>query len=111
LKSTGTSWEPRSLKGKHCVYRLGKLNPISLNAGEQMRGHRNGRYFITRLGLELALEKSDSNLLFINSWKKYQEWKDLSTNFSNVSISRKTRSSTDGQDVSELTFTPVLEKE
>ncbi len=111
LKSTGTTWAPRALKSKHCVYRLGKIHKVALNAGEQMSGHRNGRYFITRLGLELAIENNNSNLLFVNSWKKYQDWKDLTTKFSKVSISRKSHSNTHGQDDSELTFTPVLEEE
>lgn len=111
LTTTGTTWPPRSPDEKHCLYRLGTLNSVNLAAGEQMSGHRDGRFFISRLGLELALEQNNANLLFIHSWPKYQEWKALSTQFATVNVNRISHSDDQGRDVSELIFTPENNKE
>jgi len=71
-----------------------------------MQGHRQGRFFVSNLGLQLALEHNNADLLFINAWEKYKEWKTLSTHSSKVNIKRKTQSSDIGKDISELEFIP-----
>lgn len=108
LIKTGTTWSPRAPQKKHCLYRLGELVDVFLPSGTQMSGHRLGRFFISKLGLDLAIEHNDANLLFINSWENYQEWKKLSTQNRKVNIKRISRSDADGNDISELIFTPEL---
>lgn len=108
LSSTGTTWPARKPDAKHCVYHLKPLIKTSLRAGRQMQGNRVGRFFISRLGLELAIDHHDSDLLFIHSWDKYQEWKRLTTQYQRVDITRKTRSDPNGHDISELSFTPQI---
>ena len=108
LASTGTTWSARKADAKHCVYHLDSPQKIDLYAGKQMQGNRMGRFFISRLGLELAIEQQKADLLFVNSWEKYQEWKQLVTQYQDVDILRNTKSDSEGHDVSDLTFKPVI---
>ena len=111
LAATGTTWSARKPDSKHCVYRLGELNPVEIPAGPQMSSVRTGRFIVSRLGLELALEHGDANLLYVHSWEKYQEWKNMKQQYPRVAISRKTRSNSAGGDDSELVFTPSIYQE
>lgn len=106
LKETGTTWPLSHEDKKYCVYHLDELTEVELYAGLQMQGHRQGRFFVSNLGLQLALEHNNAELLFINAWEKYKEWKTLCTQSSKVSIKRKTQSSNAGKDISELEFIP-----
>ncbi|MFT6403272.1 MAG: putative component of viral defense system (DUF524 family) [Pseudohongiellaceae bacterium] len=111
IASTGTTWPARKPLNKHCLYRLDTLRPVDLTAGAQMSKHRNGRFFVSRLGLDLALEYNDSDLLWIHSWDQYREWKSLLSKYEKVNITRHASANEHGQDVSELIFSPVLNQE
>jgi hypothetical protein len=108
LASTGTTWEPRAANKKHIVYHLGAVQAIEppLPAGNKMSGVRQGRFVVSRLGLDMALKHRESELLFINSWPKYLEWQTLTTQYEQIKIHRSVAVSASGEDISELTFSP-----
>ncbi|MCG7576204.1 MULTISPECIES: hypothetical protein [unclassified Halomonas] len=54
-----------------------------------MKGNRTGRYFITHLGLEVALQEQVPELQFLSRWEKFIEWKTLKTRHSNVRVQRQ----------------------
>ncbi len=111
LRGTGTTWPARKPNGKHCVYNLGTMNSVNLYAGSQMQGNRTGRFFISRLGLNLAIEHQDPNLLYIHSWEKYQEWKTLSTQYESIKITRRTQIDQYGNDASDISIAPIVIQE
>ncbi len=89
LKQTGTTWAPNRPDHPYYVYRLEPIQHADLHAGGQMKGNRTGRYFITRLGLEVALQELEPELQFLSSWEKFIEWKTLKTRFPSVRIQRQ----------------------
>ncbi|MDZ7854200.1 MAG: DUF2357 domain-containing protein [Halomonas sp.] len=89
LKETGTTWAPSRPDQPYYVYRLGPIQRVSMRSGGQMKGNRTGRYFITRLGLEVALEEQEPQLQFISSWEKFIEWKTLKTRYPVVRVQRQ----------------------
>lgn len=109
LVQTGTTWPPRAPDVPHFVYRLGAIHRVRLDAGAQMRGERQGRYLVTRLGFDLALQEQAPDLQFIGQWDQYIEWKRLKTQHSQVQIRRtNTLVSATGEDASKLEFIPVV---
>lgn len=107
LKDTGITWAPTQPDELHIVYRLEEIHRVNLPAGEQMQGNRTGRYFISRLGLELALEERQPDLQFVNQWDQFIEWKTLKTRHSRVDVKRVHQDiDVDGRDVSRITFVP-----
>ena len=70
-----------------------------------MKGYRIGRYFITRLGLEVALQEQKSELQFLSSWEKFIERKTLKTRYSTVRVQRQRfKDPLTGQPVNDLEF-------
>lgn len=105
LKQTGTTWAPNRPDQPYYVYRLEPVQHADLHAGGQMKGNRTGRYFITRLGLEVALQELEPELQFLSSWEKFIEWKTLKTRFPSVRIQRQRFTDpVTGQPESELEF-------
>ncbi|WP_155833506.1 hypothetical protein [Halomonas sp. BC04] len=112
LKNTGTSWAPSRPGQPYYVYRLGPIQRVSMRSGGQMKGNRTGRYFITRLGLEVALEEQEPQLQFIKSWEQFIEWKTKKTRYPVVRVHRKRFTDPlTGQLESELEFIAVPDVE
>jgi predicted component of viral defense system (DUF524 family) len=91
LAETGTTWPPTEPLAQHWVYSLAPLKLVSLPCGDIMRQERErgvGGFFVSRLGLELALEYENPDLLFMPSWDKYREWKRLITRHKSVVVHR-----------------------
>ncbi|RLA39680.1 MAG: hypothetical protein DRR42_26840, partial [Gammaproteobacteria bacterium] len=61
-------------------------------------------FFVSRLGLDLALEYDNPDLLFMPSWDKYREWKRLITRYSSVTVQRSRQRDTGDYGVYDLTF-------
>ncbi|MCD6438845.1 MAG: DUF2357 domain-containing protein [Halomonas sp.] len=105
LHQTGTQWKPSKPDQPYYVYHLDSIQHANLKAGGQMKGNRTGRYFITRLGLEVALQEQVPELQFISSWEKFIEWKTLKTRHSTVRVQRRRLlDSPTGQPVDDLEF-------
>lgn len=107
LTQTGTTWEPSKPDQPYYVFRLGPIQRISLPSGGQMKGYRTGRYFISRLGLELAIDEQEPQLQFIDSWEQFIKWKTLKTRYSVVRVQRNRNQDNDpvtGKPVSDLKF-------
>lgn len=114
LRRTGTSWAPSKPDHLYYVYRLGPIQRISLLSGYQMKGNRTGRYFISRLGLELAIDEQEPQLQFIDSWEQFIEWKTLKTRYPVVRVQRNRNQdidSTTGRPVNDLEFIPESDVE
>ena len=107
LKQTGTTWAPSRPDQPYYVYRLEPIQHASLQAGGQMKGNRTGRYFITRLGLEVALQEREPELQFLSSWEQFIEWKTLKTRYPSVRVQRNRNQESDpitGRPVTDLEF-------
>jgi len=114
LRQTGTTWEPSKPDQPYYVYRLGPIQRISLPSGVQMKGYRTGRYFISRLGLELAIDEQEPQLQFIDSWEQFIKWKTLKTRYPVVRVQRNRNQDNDpvtGRPVSDLKFIPESDVE
>lgn len=110
LEQTGTHWKPSKPDQPYYVYHLEPIKNASLRAGGQMKGNRTGRYFITRLGLQVALQEQVPELQFLSSWEQFIEWKTLKTRHSAVRVERQRRiDASNGQPVDELEF--IVEKD
>jgi len=109
LKQTGTTWAPSRPHQPYYVYRLEPINHASLQAGGQMKGNRTGRYFITRLGLEVALQEQEPELQLLSSWEEFIEWKTLKTRYPVVRVQHNGQQTTDlvtGRPAGVLDFIP-----
>nr|WP_300311456.1 DUF2357 domain-containing protein [Halomonas sp.] len=105
LSRTGTTWAPSKPDQPYYVYRLGPIQRIKLLSSHQMKGNRTGRYFISRLGLELAIDEQEPQLQFIDSWEQYIKWKTLKTRYRVVRVERKQNTDpSTGRPVNHLEF-------
>ena len=114
LRQTGTTWAPSRPDQPYYVYRLERIQHANLQAGGQMKGNRTGRYFITRLGLEVALQEREPELQFLSSWEQFIEWKTLKTRYPLVRVQRNRNQESDpitGRPVTDLEFIPESEVE
>ncbi|XKF16607.1 restriction endonuclease-like protein [Halomonas sp. BLK-85] len=110
LEQTGTHWKPSKPNQPYYVYHLEPIKSANLRAGGQMKGNRTGRYFITRLGLQVALQEQVPELQFLSSWEQFIEWKTLKTRHSAVRVERQRRiDASNGQPVDDLEF--IVEKD
>jgi predicted component of viral defense system (DUF524 family) len=108
LPSKGITWPPTEPNSQYWVYSLEPFGAVSLVCGDIMDQERQtgvGGFFISRLGLDLALEYGNPDLLFMPSWDKYREWKRLMTRYQEVKIDRVRRD--EGYGLYDLVFTPV----
>ena len=114
LRQTGTTWAPSRPDQPYYVYRLERIQHANLQAGGQMKGNRTGRYFITRLGLEVALQEREPELQFLSSWEQFIEWKTLKTRYPLVRVQRNRNQESDpitGRPVTDLEFIPESDVE
>lgn len=114
LRQTGTTWAPSRPDQPYYVYRLERIQQANLQAGGQMKGNRTGRYFITRLGLEVALQEREPELQFLSSWEQFIEWKTLKTRYPLVRVQRNRDQESDpitGRPVTDLKFIPESDVE
>jgi predicted component of viral defense system (DUF524 family) len=111
LQSTGTSWPPRKPGALHCVYKLKDIHTAKLACSDKMFGQYGGRFMVSRLGLNLALEHADANLLYVHTWDQYLHWQDLRAKGVQVKTRRKPMINEQGEDDSQVEFEPVVHKE
>lgn len=114
LEQIGTTWAPSRPDHPYYVYRLGTIQRADLPAGGQMKGNRTGRYFITRLGLEVALQEQEPELQFLSSWEQFIDWKTLKTRHQPVRVRRRRTQEIDpftGRPVIDLEFIPESDVE
>ena len=107
LPDTGTSWPQTEPEAQHWVYSLASLETANLPCQSLMEEEREkgiGGFFVSRLGLELALEHGEPDLMFMPSWEKYREWKQLSTQYNKVRVHR-TRLQKQSYGLFDLSFT------